>query len=62
MTPEIGWVIINTLTIIILIADLYLWKGDRIEGNTWSQIIIQKSKENIYYPFLWGCLMGHWFL
>jgi hypothetical protein len=61
MSPNLGLYIIHAITIIVLVVDLWLY-WDRIPGNTWSQIIINKSKKDIYYPFLWGCLMGHWFL
>lgn len=62
MSQQIGWLVINVTAALFLLVDIYLWKLDNIENNTWSQIIINKSKKHIYYPFLWGCLMGHWFL
>lgn len=61
MSPDLGLYIIQGFTILILLVDLWLY-WDRIPGNTWSQIIISKSRKDIYYPFLWGVLMGHWFL
>jgi len=60
MSPNTGWIVINAITILILVVDIWLF-SDNIEGNTWSQIIITKSKKHIYYPFAWGFLMGHWF-
>ena len=60
MSPQLGWYIINVFTILFLVIDIYLFT-DEIKGNTWSQIVIEKSRKHIYYPFAWGFLMGHWF-
>lgn len=45
----------------VLIFDLYLYL-DKTEGNTISQIVIKRSKENAIIPLLIGCLIGHWYL
>lgn len=60
MSSELGWIIMTVVTILILVVDVYLY-ADKIPGNTWSQIVIAKSKNHIWYPFVWGILMGHWF-
>jgi hypothetical protein len=61
MSSQVGWYIIEVLTVVLLVADGYFY-ADKVPGNTWSQIIIARSKQHIWLPFVCGCLMGHWFL
>jgi len=52
-----SWLII-IITSGILLSDLWLWRSGR---KTYSQHMINWSKQILIVSFAWGFLMGHWF-
>jgi uncharacterized membrane protein len=53
-------IIIISATLLILLWDLWLYR-DQYPGNTISEIVIRRTKEQPVIPLLCGLLMGHWF-
>lgn len=64
MTPAAVGITCLVVTVLVLLWDALLYR-DRIERNSISQVIIDKSKKSLWYPamicFWIGFLVCHWF-
>ena len=54
------WVIVIVLVVVLIVIDIVL-VSDRVEDNTFSELLRLGGKVSTFFPWTIGVLMGHWY-
>lgn len=58
-----GWVaLVGLLVLAVVIVTDVVFALDRVEGNTYSELLIRAARYFVIVPTATGVVAGHWFL